>query len=1228
MAGSFALALVGVLCLLPGLALGAPAAATEAVSSAEPYAACPSPTPLRAQCLAVVEPESPASPAVIGRNFAAQATSSPLLEAVAPTMCVVNQEYEYCGSGANRGFSPQDLQSAYRLPSSAAGSGQTVAIVDAFDDPNAQADLNVYRATYNLPPCEAGCFTKVNQTGGTGYPEADAEWALEISLDLDMVSAACPKCHILLVEANNNLIANLGEAENEAAKLGATEISNSFAAREIEMGKTAVEAAAASYVHPGIPITVASGDDGYINENNETQNEKGECTNCSTSFPAGLASVISVGGTEILPEGESGRGWKEYGWHSSGSGCALYIVKPAWQTDKGCAKRTDNDIAAEAAASVSIYDTYGQVPPGWKNVAGTSVSAPLTAAAIALESTTVRAEGIEGIYKHPASWFDITEGGNWIGIQPQCVEKYLCNSSAGYDGVTGIGSPNGGASATPPSAFTEAPTDVTTTGAKLHGVVNAEASASTYYFQYGKTVSYGKEAPLGGAKVPGYTKPSNLVQSISGLLPATEYHYRVVAKSAGGTTYGADRTFSTAPKVYSSKFGSKGTAEGKLEGPQATAADTDGNVWVSDYANNRIEEFSAAGNFLRSCGSTGSGSGQFSGPTGIAVNPVVTGNRGGYIYVSDSGNGRIEVFSPECKFTESFGKPGSGDGQLNKPMGLAFGRDGQRFYKQPYVLLVADSGNNRIEAFNFATLNLQWEPGAFVASYGSKGSGAGQFLNPTAIVNAGREQSGTENFFVVDSGNNRVQEIQEKEILIAGESVTFKYLAQFGTKGSADGQLSAPTGIALDPSTGDLAVTDTGNNRVEEFLPSGIYIAKFGIKGSGNESFESPLGIAVGPTGTLYVADAGNNRVDAWQSAQNPPEWRLTSTPNPPGTLNSYLWGASCPASSAGCTAVGEYTLDGSSFTALAESWNGGEWSLQTVPSPAGAKSASLSAVSCFSPSFCEAVGYYKNSSGVFFSLTEVWNGVEWKAQSTPEPTGTLNSLLAGVSCTSSTACSAVGYYESASGAILSLAERWNGSEWKVQTTPNPAGAKETEPSGVSCTASNACTLAGTYENSAGVALPFAESWNGSEWSVQTMPTATGATQTRLWDVSCTSATACTATGSYRNSSAAEMPLAVRWNGTEWATQTMPLPSGAKNTYGYGVSCATPTECVVTGVSLNSSGKYVTFAERWNGTTWSVQSTPNNEKGEGWLSGGVSCATTTSCAAVGNAGKTFAEIFG
>jgi subtilase family serine protease len=184
----------------------------------------------------------------------------------------------------------------------------------------------------------------VNQTGGGTYPEASPEWSLEISLDLDMVSAACPKCHILLVEANNNSLED-PIAENEAAALGATEISNSYAAREILVGRAGIEEYGKYYTeHSGTRILVASGDNGYNNEQFETE----YCGNCSPSFPAGLSSVVSVGGTEVKPEGETGRGWGETVWFYSGGGCTLHSAKPSWQSDKGCANRTDNDVAAEA----------------------------------------------------------------------------------------------------------------------------------------------------------------------------------------------------------------------------------------------------------------------------------------------------------------------------------------------------------------------------------------------------------------------------------------------------------------------------------------------------------------------------------------------------------------------------------------------------------------------------------------------------------------------------------------------------------------------------------------------------------------------------------------------------------------------------------------------------------------------------------------------------------------
>jgi hypothetical protein len=1296
-------------------------------SSTEPYLACPPPTRNSAQCLVIIDPPA-AVPAPVTKEGSPVGATSPAGEAL-PSGCFVGED-EYCGSGGDHGFSAQDLESAYKLPSGTAGSGQTVAIVDAYDDPNAQADLNVYRSTYGLPACESECFTKVNQEGGTTYPAGNSGWAEEISLDLDMVSAACPKCHILLVEAKSASFENLGIAENEAAKLGATEISNSYAARESEVGeKLTKEYGEKYYTHSGIPITVASGDEGYDDEN-PCPSEEGKCINLSPSFPAGLASVDAVGGTTLSPEGETGRGWSESVWIGSGSGCTLYVTKPAWQTDKGCAKRTDNDIAAEASPStpVSLYDTYSLVVPGWQVVGGTSASTPLAAGAIALESSTLRAEGTEGIYKHASNWFDITTGSNWIGNGPECPENYWCHAEVGYDGPTGMGTPNGGATTTPPSALTEAATGVTTTGATLNGIVNPETSATTYYFQYGPSTNYGGEVPVGGAKVAGYTKPTSVTQSITGLHSASLYHFRVVAKSVGGTTYGADRTFSTAPKVYLSSFGSKGTTEGKFEAPQWTATDLKGDVWVTDFSNDRIEEFSSTGTFLRMCGSTGSGEGEFSGPTGIAVNPTSNLYRGGYIYVSDSGNNRIEVFSPECKFVESFGASGSGNGQLSDPMGLAFGSENDPYYKRPYVLMVADSGNNRIEAFNWTINDAQRKSGEFVATYGSKGSGEGQFVDPTDIILTGVERSYTEDFAVVDSGNNRIQEFEEEELTGLHESISYKYIRQFGSKGTGEGQFSSPTAIALDPTTGDLAVTDTGNNRVEEFLPAGTYVAKFGAKGTGTEDFESPKGISVSSAGSLNVADTSNNRVDIWESSQqtpppaattkaatgvttteatlngtvNPegqettyhfeygkttsygtsipvpsasvgsglsnveesktitgleagtlyhfrivatnvsgttdgedktfttvtPSWRITTTPNPSETLDSYLRAASCTTSSA-CTAVGEYTFNASTYMPMAERWNGSEWALQSTPNPSGSKTTELYGVSCSSATACMAVGYDETSAGVYLSLTETWNGTEWKIQSTAEPTGTLNSLLKGVSCTSSTACTAVGWYENSSGVELPWAARWNGTAWSVQSVPAPTGAKQTFPYGVSCTSTTACTMAGYYVNSSSTDVLFAESWNGTEWKIQSTPTPSGATKTRVSGVSCTSSTACTLVGEYTNSSGVEVTLAERWNGTEWVVQSTPNPAEAKDSYlNGGVSCASSTACTAVGVSYSSASKYVTLAEQWNGTEWKIQSTPNDEKGEGWLTGGVSCSSSASCAAVGNTGKTFAEIYG
>jgi hypothetical protein len=353
------------------------------------------------------------------------------------------------------------------------------------------------------------------------------------------------------------------------------------------------------------------------------------------------------------------------------------------------------------------------------------------------------------------------------------------------------------------------------------------------------------------------------------------------------------------------------------------------------------------------------------------------------------------------------------------------------------------------------------------------------------------------------------------------------------------------------------------------------------------------------------------------------PEWKLTTTPNPAETVSSRLIGTSCTPATTECTAVGSYNLKAGGSLPLAERWNGKEWKLQTVPNPSGALEAKLRKVSCPTTTSCEAVGFYLKS-GVYRAFAAVWNGTEWKLQTTPEPVGALSAQLEDVSCTAAGACTAVGYYKNSSGTTVSLAERWNGTEWKIQTTPNPAGAKRTETGGISCATAESCVMVGYYENSSSVTVPFSETWNGTEWTVKTVPNPPGSTRTYAFGVSCTSASACTLVGSFTSTPEVESGFAERWNGTEWTLQTVAKPSGTKSYSFYGVSCASATECTTSGSKLTTEGVSMPLAERWNGTTWTVESTP----GQGVLAG-VSCVSASFCAVVGldSLSKSLAEIY-
>ena len=335
----------------------------------------------------------------------------------------------FAPDSAPSGYGPSDLQSAYNLPSATAGSGETVAIVDAGNDPTAEADLGVYRAQYGLPPCTTanGCFKKVNQEGQQGsYPPSTGNWPLEESLDIDMVSAICPNCRILLVEANSTSLADMGASVNEAVALGAKFISNSYSTSE-SSSETGWDSS--YYNHPGVAITASAGDNGY-----------------GTGYPSASQYVTSVGGTTLTRDASTARGWTETAWGTSsggegtGSGCSAYEAKPSWQADTGCAKRTVADVSADADPNtgVAVYDTTGQ--GGWLVVGGTSVSSPVMASTFALAGTPAA-----GTYPSSYPYLNASGGLNDVtsGANGNCTPAYLCTAGPGYDGPTGLGTPNG-----------------------------------------------------------------------------------------------------------------------------------------------------------------------------------------------------------------------------------------------------------------------------------------------------------------------------------------------------------------------------------------------------------------------------------------------------------------------------------------------------------------------------------------------------------------------------------------------------------------------------------------------------------------------------------------------------------------------------------------------------------------------------------------------------------------
>ncbi len=439
---------------------------------------------------------------------------------------------------------PAYLQQAYDLSylSQTGGTGDTVAIIDAYDDPTALSDLNLFRSTYGLGQCSTGCFTKVNESGNASpLPPASSDWETEISLDLDTVSAICPNCHILLVEAQSSSANDLETAMQTAARLHANQISDSWTL-------TSATAPQPSFVPSGIPTVAATGDQGYVQG--------------SDNYPAGMPGVTAAGGTSLAPAATSvARGFSESAWSGGGSDCDAAEPKLSYQPSGGCSHRAYADLSADADPNTGLEVVENG---NWGVVGGTSLATPLIAAYYAITGIddTASSTSAKWAYTTPDSALlnDITSGSNGT-----CSANitYICTAGTGYDGPTGMGSISGDVIAGAPgiggppirpqntSATTGGsnPNSYTVStrsdGATITGGIYPNGLDTTWWIQYWPANGSGSVQQTPASDIGSGTSPVMVTGYPTHLASSTTYDYELVAQNSDGTTDGYTYSFTT-----------------------------------------------------------------------------------------------------------------------------------------------------------------------------------------------------------------------------------------------------------------------------------------------------------------------------------------------------------------------------------------------------------------------------------------------------------------------------------------------------------------------------------------------------------------------------------------------------------------------------------------------------------------------------------------------------------
>jgi len=353
------------------------------------------------------------------------------------------------------------------------------------------------------------------------------------------------------------------------------------------------------------------------------------------------------------------------------------------------------------------------------------------------------------------------------------------------------------------------------------------------------------------------------------------------------------------------------------------------------------------------------------------------------------------------------------------------------------------------------------------------------------------------------------------------------------------------------------------------------------------------------------------NLAERWNGST----WVVQFVPHPAGAANSELLAVSCTAAMA-CTAGGDYEKSRGPVISLAETWNGSAWRVRATPNPARTVGDTFDGLSCATASACAAVGFYATAATIAnLTMAQSWNGTSWKLQSSANPAGANPSELTSDSCVSPRDCVAVGGYGKTAATTVTLAEVWNGSKWRIKSTPNPRGDDNSTFNAVSCASARACEAVGFAGKGTGLPVALAEAFNGRKWTVQKIPNPARNSGVTLNSVSCSSAKACTAVGLFDTRAGRTIPLAERWNGSRWRIQA--LPALARDVSLNGVSCASASACTAVGFGVKGNADAQPLAEGWNGKSWKIQRVPLPPRTPGGTLSGVSCTSARACTATG-----------